>query len=230
MERATAILQAVGASWFSAYVPLVYGQLRLRQGRWEETVHRLEEAIALAEPIGDTQALQIANWLLGELEVMEGRAQAARDRLQALVAEGGPYIVLLLMVLAWAYLTINDLDQAEEAARRALAIAPERHQRLFMPEVLRVQGMILTRQERWDEAKRTFEEAISLAQAMPHPYAEARALHEYGLMHGQKGEPDQMRLQLEQALAIFERLSAKKDVERTERALGALDRSADLTR
>lgn len=105
-------------------------------------------------------------------------------------------------------------------------MAQER-QYLYMPELLRVQGMILARQVRWDEAKHAVEEAISLARVMPYPYAEGRALYEYGLMYGQHGEPEQARERLEQALAIFGRLGAKKDVERAEQAVAALDRSPD---
>jgi len=153
---------------------------------------------------------------------MEGRAEAARDRLQLLVTVDGPYVVSLLMTLVWAYLTMDDLDRAEQAAHRGLAIAEERHQRLYVPEGLRVQGMILARQERWDEAKRIFEEAVSLAHSMPYPYAEARALYEYGLMYSQKGEPEQARERLEKALSIFVRLGTKKDVERMEQALAEL--------
>ena len=134
---------------------------------------------------------------------------------------------MLLTVLAWAYLELEELDRAEEAAARGLTIAEERHVRLYMPDVLRVQGMILTRQERWEEAGNAFEEAVSLARSMPYPYAEARALFEHGLMRSQKGEQQPGRERMEEALAIFQRLGARKDVEQAERALAALARSAD---
>jgi hypothetical protein len=65
---------------------------------------------------------------------------------------------------------------------------------------------------------------------MPYPYAEARALYEYGMMRCRQGEPRSGRERLEAALVIFRRLGAQKDVERTEQALAALDRSADLPR
>jgi tetratricopeptide (TPR) repeat protein len=222
IERGADMIQAVGASWYAAYPPFQHGHLRLRQGRWEEATRDLEEAFTLAEPIGDTQALEYTHWLLAELKVMEGRTEVARHRLQSLVAEEGPYVVPLLTTLAWASLELDDLDRAEEAARRGLAMAQERHQGLYVPELLRVQGMALTRQERWDEAGRAFEEAVSLARSMQYPYVEARALCEHGLMYSQKGEQVQGRERLEEGLAIFQRLGARKDVERTEQALRQL--------
>jgi adenylate cyclase len=230
IERGAAVLNDVGASWSAASVPLTRGHLRLRQGRWEEAAHYLEETIALAHPIGDTQALHYSHWLLGELEVMDGRAETARDRLQPLVTEDSMFVGPLLMTLAWACLMTGDLELAEEAASRAVTLAKERQQRLWLPDVFRVQGMILTRQKHWEEAAGILEEAVSLARSISYPYAEARALYEFGGMFGQKGEPGRARERLEEALGIFRRLGATKDVERTERALATLDRSADPAR
>jgi transposase len=48
---------------------------------------------------------------------------------------------------------------------------------------------------------------------MPYPYAEARLLHVYGLMHAQKGGPEPARERLEAALALFRRLGARKDAD-----------------
>jgi tetratricopeptide (TPR) repeat protein len=230
IERGATILAAVGASWYAAYAPVERGHLRLRQGRWDEAARALEEALRLAQPIGDVQILEMASWLLGELELLEGRAEAARDRLEPLVSEDGPYVVPLLMTLAGAYLALDEVDRAEQAAERGLAIAKERHQRLYVPELLLVLGMILTRQRRWNEAEHAFEDAVSRARSMPYPYAEARALSEYAMLHRERGENEEARDRFEEALTIFRRLGAEKDVERTERALAALDRSPDPAR
>jgi hypothetical protein len=59
---------------------------------------------------------------------------------------------------------------------------------------------------------------------MPNPYTEARVLVELGLLDRQEGEADQARDRLQEALAIFQRLGARKDIEWTKQA-----RSADLT-
>ena len=72
----------------------------------------------------------------------------------------------------------------------------------------RVLGMVRTRQDRTDEAAESFREGLMLARSLPYPYAEARILAEMGM--------------LEEALAIFQRLGAIKDRERTEEALAAL--------
>jgi hypothetical protein len=49
---------------------------------------------------------------------------------------------------------------------------------------------------------------------MGYPYAEARLLHVYGLMHVQKGEREPALGRLEAALAIFQRLVLQRRIRR----------------
>jgi tetratricopeptide (TPR) repeat protein len=129
----------------------------------------------------------------------------------------------LLATLAWALLELEVIDRAEETAQRAHDIARERQQKLYLPGVLTVQGMILARQGRWEEAEQIFGQAVSLAQAMPYPYAEGRSHYEWGRMDLEQGDRQQARKHLEDANVIFQRLGAQKDIERTERALHELE-------
>jgi tetratricopeptide (TPR) repeat protein len=230
IERGASVLKSVGASWFAPYAPLHRGQLSLGQGRWEEARHELNEAIVLAEPIGELQSLGTANWLLAELDIREGRPGAACSRLQPLVGNNGPYLALLLTSLAWSQLAMGDSNSAVETADRALALAGERHQRLWVPHIYCVQGMILTRQKRWEEAQRVFEEAVSMARSMPYPYAEGRALYEQGLMYKERGLNTEAEATLTEALEIFRRLGAQKDAEITELELTSLIRPVEPAR
>ena len=222
IERGAAVLEAVGASWYAAYAPLERGHLRLRQGKWEEAARSLTQAIALAEPAGDRQLLELASGDLADLEVMEGRPEAARLRLEPLVSEEGPFVAPLLATLVRVYLALDDVNNAQDAARRALAIARDGHQGLSVPDALRAHGMVMVRQERWEEARHAFEEAITLARSMPYPYSEGRALYEYALLHRNMSEFERAEDRLQQALSIFRRLGARKDVEATEDALAEL--------
>jgi hypothetical protein len=82
--------------------------------------------------------------------------------------------------------------------------------------------MLLSKQRRWIDARRTLEEARPLAQVMPYPYAEARTLYELGLMHLQADAPQRTRECLEEALAIFRRLGAQRYIEWTDGVLTEL--------
>jgi tetratricopeptide (TPR) repeat protein len=230
IERGARVLETIGASWFAPVAPLNRGYLRVRQGRWDEARNGLSEALALAEPVGELQTIGTANWLLAELELLEGRAEEASIRLQSQVENDGPCLALLLTNLAWAQLALGDPDRAAETANRALAVAEERHQKLYMPEALCVRGMILIQQERWDEAQHALEEAVSMARSMSYPYVEGRALYEQGLMYKQQGVTEQAEARLAEALSIFRRLGAQKDLELAEEELKALGQPAEPVR
>jgi Flp pilus assembly protein TadD len=83
--------------------------------------------------------------------------------------------------------------------------------------------MVLIRQARHEEAERVLSEGLTRARSMRDPYFEARILGQLGVLQQQRGELDQARERLREALAIFRRLGAKRDVEWTEQALATLD-------
>jgi tetratricopeptide (TPR) repeat protein len=220
IDRSAEVIRSVGSSWYSAYPPLQIGRLQVAQGAWEEAAHSLEECLAIAEPIGDVQALQGAHRLLGELEVLKGHPETARARLEPLAhGEQLPDQIGLLATLAWAQLEVGAVDQANETVASALEAAEARHNKPNLCEALRIQAMVQTRKEDWGEAQGTFDQAVSLARSLPYPYAEARALHEYGVMRIRQGNLAGARERLDEALAIFLRLGARKETERVEAAL-----------
>lgn len=224
IDRGAEVIRSVGSSWYSAYPPLQTARLQVAQGDWEEAARNLNECLAIAEPIGDIQALQGAHRLLGELDVLEGRPEEARARLEPL--KNGERLtdqIGLLATLAWAHLELGAVDQADEIVAGALDVAHLRRNKPLLPEALRVLGMVRARQGRWDEAQTAFQESISLARSLPYPYVEARALVEYGITQVHHGELEQAREPLGAAMAIFRRLGAKKDVERTEQVLRELE-------
>jgi tetratricopeptide (TPR) repeat protein len=124
--------------------------------------------------------------------------------------------------MAWALLELGEVRQANDVVAQAINFARATNYRLSLVHALWVQAMVATRQGRWEDAERTLEEGLALARSMPYPYAEGRLLHVYGELHAQKGEPEPALERLEAALAIFGRLGARKDAERAEQAIVAL--------
>jgi ATP/maltotriose-dependent transcriptional regulator MalT len=195
-------------------------ELHLAAGDWAAASPYLEEAIQRA-----AKARPEIQRLLAERDLGEGQAAAALARLTPLfdgVERGEQPHPKLMALLAWVHLELGDVGLAADMVAQAIAHARAGSDRLTLVDALRVQAMVATRQERWDEAERSVQDALSVARGMPYPYAEARLLHVYGEMHVAKGESAQAREQLEAALAIFRRLGARKAVERVEQALYAL--------
>jgi len=222
-ERAAEVGRSARARYYS-YALLHLGELSFVEGRSEEAKQHIEEAIDMAQRSGEVPAIRKAAQLLAERDLAAGNPKSAVARLEPLAGELGedePH-AFPPPVLAEAYLAVGHVDHAYELVRRRLERFRARDQRRALALWLRVQGMILRQQQRWEEADRVFADALSLARDMPYPYAEGRSLYEYGVLHVQRAEPEQAREVLGEALAIFRHLGARPDVERTKHALHAL--------
>jgi len=225
LERATSVSSVTDRSWYSSYPPIFLARLSLAQGEWTAATVAVREALALAQESGDLQALRWASTTMAELEILEGRAAAARARLVPLLDRPGLEecdVTALLPVLAWAQLELGAVDEAAATVEQALRRARPEEMHLVVVEALRVQALVLLRREQWDEAARSLAEGLALARAMPYPYAEARLLHLDGTLRAQQGEGAAARDHLAAARAIFARLGARRDSERLEGTLARL--------
>ena len=224
LERAVDLARGTQLSYYS-YLPSAYlGILRKAEGAWEEAIRCFSDAAALAGKAGNREGSRYAEVRLIEIAVLRGGPAEAIARLGPEVPElTWWYEVLLLTVLAEAYADSGDAVKAEEVAAGAVSRARATRNRVDGVEALRVRAKGLSMRGRPEEASAALEEALSWACPMPYPYAEARILYEYGMLHVREGEPGGTRERLSAALDIFRRLGAKKEAGRTERALLALD-------
>lgn len=222
VERGAEIVRSLGNSLFAADPPLSRGQLFLFEGRWEDARRELEDAVALAKPIGHLDVEGRGHWRLGELDLLEGKPDAALARLEPLLETGSGVKVAVLATLGKTRLYLGDIDAAETLVKQALRVSEERHHRLYLVHALRAQGAIETHQEQWERAGRTFAEAVSVARAMPDPYGAAQALAQWGTMHARTGDSGAARLQLGEALQEMRRLGAWKDVAAIEEEIAAI--------
>jgi tetratricopeptide (TPR) repeat protein len=223
LQRAEEVLGRVAsASADAVFPPATLGQLLLWQGDWEGAARQLERALALAEETGDRQALELIHLSLAEIELLRGEPEGAVARLEPLAGREGGFLVLIQATLAWAHLERGEVERAGEMAHQAVRRGREQREQLALADALRVQGMVLIRLGLHEEARRVLEEGLALARGMPYPYAEARLLDVESRLHQQLGESEPARQRLEEALAIFQRLGARKDVERTEHVLAGL--------
>jgi len=223
-ERAVAISRASEGCWGSAYALLGMGQLLLAEGRRDEAARYLSDAIGLAEPTGDLQALRWASGLRAELDVLQGRPEAALTRLEPLLDRPGMEeydVTAVLPVLALAHLRAGDAVRAADivvqATRRARPDA-----RLVLVDALRVRALVAIEQGNWREAYRALDEGVAVAREMPYPHAEARLRQAYAEAHTRVGHSAAALEHLETAQAIFNRLGARKDAEVTERAIACV--------
>jgi hypothetical protein len=89
-------------------------------------------------------------------------------------------------------------------------------------EGLLVRARVEVRQQRWSKAHSSLESAMTLSRTMPLPYAEAKALYIYGLLHTARGEVEPARKRLVAAVTILHRLGERLYIEHVEQTLSGL--------
>jgi tetratricopeptide (TPR) repeat protein len=198
----------------------------LGEGDWESAERHLDEAVAISTRGGSPDVLLHAQRLLAEYALLRDRPEEVPDRLEPLLDHPGlpEYNVpALLTTLAQAYLQTGDTSRAEEALTESVQRATAANLRFVLVDARRVEGVLRIGQNRFDEARRALEEAVSLARATEFPYAEGRGLSELGILYQRMERASQARELLLTAQAIFNRLGARHDLLRTEQALTPLD-------
>ncbi len=125
-----------------------------------------------------------------------------------------------LAILAWAYLELGEIDQAQALLAQVLRTARQARMGPTLVQVLRVQALIWSKQERWEEAEHVLQEALTLCRGMAAPYAEAKTLYTAGLVSHQKRELAPARQRFEAALAILGQLGEGLYVRHIEQLLG----------
>jgi len=221
-ERTLQMIEAVDSPWHAAFGRLGMATLELAEGNREEARRLIERCLVDAERLGHTHWSRNARRLLALGDLLDGLPSEALRHLQPLATDEGAGNAGTLLLLAWAYLDSGSVDQASETIEQAIGLAAARNNRLDLCEAMIIQGKAHVVRRKMQAAQRSLAEARSLAAAMPHPYAEARILFEQGQVHALEGEIQRARSRLEKALAVFRRLGARKDVQRTEHVLTEL--------
>jgi tetratricopeptide (TPR) repeat protein/transcriptional regulator with XRE-family HTH domain len=223
LERAEALTHSLGESWFAPVIRCHLGYLCLVEGQDGEGIRRLEEAIALGQRTGNLIAERWANYRLAEWDIVQGRPHAARQRIESIAEEEAQRAGhgTRSAMLAWALLDLGEVASAEALAAKAVAfIVGDIFGRAT---ALSIHAMILTRQERWQEAGAALDEALAYLQVISNPFAEARVLYIYGRFYAAQGEYEQARARFDAALAILNRLGERLYATHIERILAHMD-------
>jgi tetratricopeptide (TPR) repeat protein len=229
LERGVAIPQQVGIREGFDYIRPHCDLARLlhAEGAWDEATRYFEEVLAAFAGTGERILTLVAHGHLAERDVLAGHPEAACARLLPLLDRTGVeermVTHFILPVLAWALFELGELDEAAATAAETIRRARSGLCRLALVQALRVQARVLLARDRYDEAACTLEDGLAVARSMPYPHGEGRLLQVYGLLHARQRQPAQASERTQEALAIFRRLGARKDVERIEQSMTVLD-------
>ncbi|MDQ2745568.1 MAG: AAA family ATPase [Chloroflexota bacterium] len=203
--------QLLGDDARSALYPRVQlAQLDVLEGKSARAVAELEAAMDAADRGRDQWLLRRGQRILAEHDLLTGRPDAALDRLTTLLYEQGtdePQAMLLFAPLAWTYCELNREADAEQALADGMARAQRSHA-VAEADLLRIKGMLRSRQGCWQEARQALGVAIDATQRMADPYREAQSRAEMGLLETRMGDLAAAGEQLDAALSIARGIGA----------------------
>jgi tetratricopeptide (TPR) repeat protein len=224
METAQQLASKAGIEVSGVTAPpvIVPGLLHVFLGDWDkgetELLRRLEAA-KQNHPV----IRVLATTALGLLYLEQANPVSAKNHLQEAVsisqARGEKtQEVLPCVLLAEAAAKSGSPEEVLAPLRRAQEIlANGEDWRGLAAEVRLAEGILAAAQRRWEEAEAAFQQAVEINRQYHLPYYEARSLLEWGEMYLSRsgpGDREQGMHLLDQALEIFQRVQAKKMVEK----------------
>jgi len=160
---------------------------------------------------------------LGLLSLEGGNYPAAEEfvlKSLAICRAGGNILFELwvLPVLTELYLKMGHTDRAAEQVSKGFSLLKSDQNWYGLPAPMHLaKGILASAGRKWDEAEKSFETAVEINRQYHLAWEEAKTLHEWGVMHegrGKAGDREKAQEKLSQALGIFQRIEAKKDVEK----------------
>ena len=199
------------------------GFLYLRLGEWGKAQEILNWNLSVQQDRHNFVAVNACCITLGSLNMeMDNYSKAEELLLRSLeiCQKGGNVVSELwtLPLLAELYLKMGKPEKAAEYVDRGFELMkPDKNWYGLPAPMYLARGMLATARKDWTTAAESFDKAIQINRQYQLPWDEAKDLYERGLMylaHGRKADRDKAHEDLDEALAIFQKVGAKKDVEK----------------
>jgi len=195
-------------------------------GEWDKSLQYLIEARDIARKAGEYQFSGVATLWLGELFMeMEDYVEAERylKESSTIIEKADPTAQLTDIFPALSRLNLKkgEIEKAKELIEKIYEYATKTKNRLVIANADMLKAMLFREQKNWEQSIQYFEKSLqgykSLNAQKWYVHQFADLLYEYGLMYLDRNEEDDKEKAyslLNQALAIYQRVDAKKKIEK----------------
>jgi predicted ATPase len=196
-------------------------------GEWDKSLQYLMEAADIAKKSEEYQAYGNATIILGELYMeMEDYAEAEKYLKESSstwtkAKDTSSQFVELFPLLSKLHLKKGEIKEAEELIEKIHEYATKTKSRSLKAEAEMLKAMLFREQKKWEQSMQHFEKSLheykSLNAQKWFVYKFAELLYEYGLMYlerNEEGDREKAYSLLNQALAMYQRMDAKKKIEK----------------
>jgi len=195
-------------------------------GEWDKSLQYLIEARDIATKAEEYQFSGAATSWLGELFMEMEDYDEAENYLKESSsiwkkADPTAQITEVFPALSKLYLKKGEIEKAEELIEKTYEYATRTKNRSVMPYADMLKAMLFREQKNWEQSIQFFEKSLqgykSLNAQKWYVHQFADLLYEYGLMYLDRNEEDDKEKAyslLNQALMIYQRVDAKKKIEK----------------
>jgi len=195
-------------------------------GEWEKSERCLHEAVNIGQKLSSFVPVVQGNCLLGYLYLEKeeyAKAVEFSEKVFTRLEEAESlYIPNFFSWLVMPYIELGEIGKAEKQISIYQKLALETEDRQLMAIVDTLRAASLRAQKKWDESIKLFEKSLQEWEALDgrkwFVWFFARfVLFEYArvyLERDQEGDREKAHSLLNQALEIFEKIGAKKDIEK----------------
>jgi len=213
------------------------GVIRMILGELDKSEQYLREAFSFSQIAGDLETVAWGHLYPGLLHFEKGEYNKAREHFEMAneifekvftVQYIGSF--LASQYLIWTYIELGEIDKAQSLVNNLHKIALDVRDEDLIANLHALTAMVFRAQKKWKESIEHFEkslqkhEALNARQWDVYWFAKM-VLCEYARMYlerNEEGDREKAHSLLNQALEIFQKMGAKKEIERTMKTLEAL--------
>jgi tetratricopeptide (TPR) repeat protein len=203
-------------------------------GEWEKAEQYYEEALNISQRIDDFQSTASAYGFYGWLYFDRGEYAKAKEFFEKMyeVCEkhgAKSWQMNVSYYVAWEYIELGEIEKAQRLIDDLCEYALEKDLKYLIANGHVAKAMLFRAQKKWGESIKQFENSIEEFEALGarrwNIYWFAKdVLFEYARMYlerNEEGDTEKAHNLLNQALETFQKMDAKKDIEKTTRLLEA---------
>jgi len=196
-------------------------------GEWDKSLQCLMEALDIAKKIGEYGISGTVTSGLGELFMeMEDYVEAKKyfnesNSIYEKAGDTDSQLTGTFPALSKLYLKKGEIEKAKELIEKTYEYATKTKNRLVIADAEMVKAMLFREQKNWEQSIQHFEKSLqeykSLNLQKWYVQKFAELLYEYGLMYlerNEEGDKEKAYSLLNQALEIYQKIDAKKKIEK----------------